>query len=168
MDSMVFFVAALTICGILVSYARPSAESRADLRGDADPAEVLRVLLRASIGHAVSIDLEGNHLLDGTEDVAACIAVEMCALSSGAGQTVFSSLNAIILEIMISVCNPVFEPSLTVYDLDGVVPTPVLKIPCERALSEDRYASSTEIPRNDGDPYTVVLVLSPAASPELV
>jgi len=166
MDSMVFFAAALAVCGVLVSYARPLVEPRTDLQGDADPAEILRVLLRASIGHSVSIDLEGSYRLDGTEDVATCIAVEVRALSSGASQTVFSTLNAIILEMMNSLCNPVFKPFLIVYDLDDGLRSPVLKLPYEEADSENRYASSTEIPGDDGNPYKAILILSPAALPE--
>lgn len=166
MDSMVFFAAALAVCGVLVSYARPLVEPRTDLQGDADPAEILRVLLRASIGRPVSIDLEGSYRLDGTEDVATCIAVEVRALSSGASQMVFSSLNAIILEMMNSLCNPVFKPFLIVYDLDDGLPSPVLKLPYEEADSENRYASSTEIPGDDGNPYKAILILSPAALPE--
>ena len=167
MDSMVFFAAALAVCGVLVSYARPLVEPRTDLQGDADPAEILRVLLRASIGRPVSIDLEGSHRLDGTEDVATCITVEMHALSCGADQKVFSSLNAVILEMMISLCNPAFEPFLIVYDLDNGLPSPVLRLPHEEADSENRFASSTEIPGDGGNPYKVILILSPAALPEL-
>lgn len=168
MDSMVFFAAALAICGVLVSYARPLDGPRTDPQGDADPAEILRVLLRASIGRPVSIDLEGSHRLDGTEDVATCIAVEVHALSSGANLKVFSSLNAIILEMMISLCNPAFEPFLIVYDLDDGLPSPVLKLPYEEADSENLFASSTEIPGDGGNPYKVILILSPAALLELV
>jgi len=168
MDSMVFFAVALAVCGVLVSYARPLVEPRADLQGDADPAEILRVLLRASIGRPVTIDLEGSHRLDGTEDVATCIAVEVRALSSGISQTVFSSLNAIILEMMSSMCNPLFEPFLIVYDVDGGLPSQVLKLPYDVADSENRCASSTEIPGDGGNPYMAILVLSPAALPELV
>lgn len=164
---MVFFAAALVVCGVLVSYTRPLAESRTDLHGSADPAGILRVLLCASIGCQVSIDLEGSHLLDGTEDVATCIVVEVLALSSGASQTLFSQLNAIILEMMNSMCNPVFEPVLIVYALDNGLPNPVLTLPNEEMDSENRYASSTEIPGADGNPYQAVLILYPAALSEL-
>ena len=163
-----FFAVALAICGVLASYARPLVEPRTELQGDADPAEILRVLLRASIGRPVTIDLEGSHRLDGTEDVATCIAVEVRALSSGTSQTVFSSLNAIILEMMTSMCNPVFEPFLIVYDVDDGSPSPVLKLPYEVADSENRYASSTEIPGDGGNPFKAILILSPAALPKLV
>jgi len=81
---------------------------------------------------------------------------------------VFSSLNAIILEMMNSLCNPVFEPFLIVYDLHDELPSPVLKLPYEEAGSENRYASSTEIPGDDGNPYKAILILSPAALPEPV
>lgn len=168
MDSMVFFAAALAVCGVLASYARPLVEPRTDPQGDADPAEILPVLLRASIGRQVSIDLESSYNLDGTEDVATCIAVEVHALSSGANQEVFSSLNAIILEMMTSLCNPAFEPFLIVYDLDDGLPSPILKLPHEETDSENRFASSTEVPGDDGNPYKAILVLSPAALPELV
>ncbi len=167
MDSMVFFAAALVVCGVLVSYARPTVEPEESSQGDADPAEILRVLLRASIGCPVSIDLEGCHRLDGTEDVAICIAVEVRALSSGASLRVFSSLNALIIEMMISLCNPVFEPFLAIYELDDGSPNPVLMLPCEEAASECRYASSTEIPGDGGNSYKAILVLSPASLPEL-
>jgi hypothetical protein len=166
MDSMVFFAAALAVCGILASYARPLVEPEADPQGDADPAEILRVLLRASIGRSVSIDLEGSHRLDGTEDVATCIAVEVRALSSGASQNVFSTLNEVILEMMYSLCNPVFEPFLVIYDMHDWWASPVLRLPCEDADSDNRYASSTEIPGDDGNPYKVILILSPTALPE--
>jgi hypothetical protein len=168
MDSMVFFAAALAISGVLVSYARPLVEPRTDLQGDADPAGILRVLLRTSIGRPVSIDLHGSYRLDGTEVVATCIAVEVSALSSGASQMPFSSLNAIILEMMNSLCDPVFEPVLTVYDLGEGSPDPVLKLPNVEVDSKNRYASSTDIPGDDGNPFKVVLILYPAALSELV
>jgi hypothetical protein len=167
MDAIVFFAAALAVCGVLVSYARPSVEPGMNLQGDSDPAEILRVLLHASIGRPVSIDIEGSHRLDGTEDVATCIAVEVHALSSGASQEAFSSLNAIILEMMNSLCCPVFEPFLIVYYMDDGLPSPILKLPYEDPESENRYASSADIPGEDGNPYKAVLVLNPAALPEL-
>lgn len=166
MDSMVFFVAALAICGALVSYAEPSAEPRMNLQGDTDPAEILPVLLRASIGRPILMNLEGGHYLDGTEDVAVCIAVELHALSSGASQNSFSLLNTIILEMMNSLCNPVLEPFLIIYCLDNGLTSSVLKLPCEEPESKNLYASSAEIPGEDGNPYRAILVLSPATLPE--
>jgi len=164
---MVFFAAALVMCSIIVSYGRPSPLPDSDRRGDSDPAEILQVLLRASIGRSVTIELGGSHHLDGSEDVASCIAVEATALRLGVSETVFASMNEIIVDIVEAICNPIFEPILVVYDIADGLSSHVLRLPDMEPDSMDRCASSVEVPGNDGHDYLVVMVLDPATLSEL-
>ena len=166
MDSMVFFAAALVMCSIIISYGRPSPPTDSDRRGDSDPAEILQVLLRASIGRSATIELGGSYHLDGSEDVASCIAVEVTALRLGVSETVFASLNEIIVEVVEAICNPVFEPILIVYDFADGHSSHVLRLPDKEPDSMDRCASSVAIPGNDGHDYLAVLVLDPTTLSE--
>ena len=169
MDAIVFFVAAMTVSSVLLSYARPPGDrSLEDFDGDADPAEVLGVFLEASIGERLTLQFEEHVTVDASEDVAHCLAVEVAALRSGVARAAFADLNSVLERMLRSICNPSFEPCLMIVELGNGAGNVVLALLDPPGAAENVYASSAELRVDDGDPCLVELVLGPATPPELV
>lgn len=170
MDAMVFFVGAVLVSNIMLSFVptlseRPQTESAC---GDTDPAEILRTIMATSLCEPVMLDLGQIHYLDDRITAAESLAVELMALVAGCDAGQLEPLNTLIYNILRAACNPAFKPFLLVVDIEGNQSDPVISIPCEYAATSHAYASSTEIPGPGGKTYLVELILCPALPLELV
>jgi hypothetical protein len=170
MDAIIFFIGAVLVSNILISYV-PSihSSSQGDLiGGDTDPAEVLRTFLATCLCESVVVDLGQPFYMDDRTTAAESLAIELAALETGHDGCRFDLLNALLHEMLRAACNPALEPYLLVIDPDHDSSGPVLLIPHVPDTTDNAYASSTEIPGPGTTTYVVELVLCPPLLPELI
>lgn len=170
MDAIIFFIGAVLVSNILMSYVAglPSHSQASQIGGDTDPAEILRTILWTSLSESVVVDLGQPFYMDDRTTTAESLAIELAALESGYDIDRFDHLNSIIHDMLRSVCDPSFELYMLVFDVDKNKSEPVLAIPRMPEASKNAYASSAEIPGSDATVYLAELILCPALLPELV
>jgi hypothetical protein len=170
MDAIVFFIGAVLVSTILMSYVTPLPDEsrKIGIGGDTDPAEILRILLPTSMCESVVLDAGQIYYMDDRTTAAESLAIELQAMEAGYSMEQFDYLNGLIYDLLRSVCNPAFSSYLLVFGMDDVLDGPVLSIPCMPEATKNAYASSTEIPGSGEVVYLVELVLSPTLLPELV
>lgn len=166
MDAIVFFIAAMAISTVVLSYSVPSSGQVDSLDGDLNAGEILDVFLRASVCERLTLQVGRPILVDGHEDVAACLALEISALDAGIAESAFAGLNSILERTLISVCSQAFDPHLVVLVLTDSGWTTLLVLHGMPDPTHEASASSAELTTDDETPCLVELVLCPAAPPE--
>jgi hypothetical protein len=168
LDALVFFSIAMLVSGVMISYVESSSrDTTSGVRGPSvDIAEVLSVVMKASIGREVEV-LPGLEI-SGYESVAECLSAELHALSANIEPGVFDCLNEAIGEMIDTLSGPLFDWHILVVHPLGRSSEPCLAMPGPCVPCGLAYAASTELPCNDGVLYTVILILEPATLPELV
>ena len=170
MDAIIFFIGAVLVSNILMSYVTPlpNHSQGNSIGGDTDPAEILRTFLATSLCESVVVDLGQPFYMDDRTTAAESLAMELLALEAGHDMQQFDRMNSLIYDMLRAVCNPAFEPYLLVLDMGDDLSGPVLSIPCVPEATKNAYASSTEIPGSGAMIYLAELILCPTLLPELV
>lgn len=167
MDAVVFFVAATAISTMVLSYASPDNDHRLDGHGgDVDPAEVLNVFLMTSLGERLTLEIGRPVVVDGSEDVASCLALEVSALKAGREPGVFAGMNSVLEGMLVSLCNPVFEPHLIVFERADAGWSVLFALLGVTDRTWEAYASSAGLMTDDETECLVELVLTPSSSSE--
>lgn len=169
LDAVVFFIAAMAISTVLMSYVRTGVDQSLDDKGGrSDPAEVLQAFMRASIGERVTLQIDTQVCIEPSEDVASCLAAEIAALRQGVAPEVFANLDSLMERILRSVSSPALEPHLLVLEPGDPSPKTLLTLGGVPGRGECSYASSCTLGMQGGAECLVELVLCPPAPPELV
>ncbi len=170
MDAMVFFsIAMMVSCVILAQAVENSAGvPTTSQEGALDVANMLDVFLRASLGREVIIGTSPEIRIRGIETVAECLRAELDGLVMGAAPEAFSSLNDAFAGILEALSGPGMRPSLLAVLPSSSSQDPLLAVPEHRRDTRLAVSSSIELPCTGGLLVTVLLVLEPAALPELV
>lgn len=169
LDAVIFFVAAMTISTVLMSYVRTGAESSLDDTGGySDPADVLEVFMRASIGERLTLLLDTQVCIEPSEEVASCLAAEVAALRQGVAPEAFADLDSLMERILRSISSPALEPHLLVLEPGDPSPKTLMTLGGAPDRGECSYASSCTLGMQGGAECLVELVLCPPAPPELV
>jgi hypothetical protein len=170
MDAMVFFSIAMLVSGMIMvhSWDVSGETSHASDEMSARAAELLRVLMAASIGRPVSIPLAPDLIVQGHETISECLSAELYALTRGADAKAFDGMNEIVADALRAMSGPVMSAHLVIVHPGGSSMEPVLAIPgpCEAAVRA--YSSSMDLPCEGGLLFTISLILEPATPPELV
>lgn len=164
LDAIVFFSASILVSSTLLAYALPEGERGLD-EIDIDPASMLEVLLRASVGEEIRLEVNGMALIRANDEIGECLMAEVHALGEGVDIAAFDALNGALARIMNSVCGPCISPHLSVLDKED--DSVVLALPDLASDSRNAFASSLELTDLDGSRYIVELVLLPAAPLEI-
>ena len=164
LDAIVFFSAAILVSSTLLAYATPQGDA-GFTELDIDPASLLEVLLRASIGEEIHVSVGGLAQIRGNDEIGECLMAEVHALREGVDPLAFVDLNRVVGRIMASVCGPCVNPYLVVLEKeDNCV---VLAVPYAVVDARDAFASSIDLVDIDGSKCIVELVLLPTAPSEL-
>lgn len=170
MDAMVFFSVAMLISSIVLVQVGAASRRSGDsaLEPPIDVPSILQALMGASLGRTVIVSLESELRIQGQESVAECLSAELYALSGGCYADIFIDLNNAIWDILKALSGPLMAACLLAVHPEGSSDNPLLSIPGPLQTSETAYSSSVELPCGQGLLFTVVLVLYPTSSPELV
>lgn len=167
---MVFFSIAMLVSGMIIVHSGDVSRDTSDASDEmsARAAELLRVLMAASIGRPVSVPLAPDLIIQGHETISECLSAELYALTHGADAEAFDRMNGIVADALRAMSGPIMGALLVVVHPDGSSMEPVLAIPgpCEAGMRA--YSSSVDLPCEGGLLFTVSLILEPAAPPELV
>ncbi len=167
---MVFFSIAMLVSSIMIVQTESASTS---IHGDAarptaEVADMLKVLMGASIGRAITIRLESELVIRGYESVAECLSAELHALSQGVGLRAFDSLNEAIADVLSVLSGPVLRAHLLAVHPQGPSTEPALAIPGLCMAERSAHSSSMELSCGNGLLFTIILVLEPATLPEFV
>lgn len=163
MDALVFLAIALLISTILIGQA-PGSDLQA---GDGtawsppvSPSDVLRVLLRASVGEATVVDIEGGLSVRAEASFGECLLLEARALLAGAPAEAFSALEERMLVALESLLGPslIGHLQLVAHPGEEVLAAVERSTPGSRTIS----SATCELSR-DGVPVDARLLVEPAA-----
>lgn len=154
LDAIVFFSAAILVSSVLLSYDL-SGTKDSGVGPTQDPANLLDVFLRASIGKEIVLEL-GEHVTIRSDDqIGECMILEIGALSQGMPLTVFQPLNQEFSIALDRLCDTTFRYRLVVQNADS---EEVLQV----GMDVDRecgniFASSMSMRDVRGADYLVIL-----------
>lgn len=170
MDAIVFFSVAMLVSSIVLVQVGAASRDSGDsvVEPPIDVPSMLQALMGASVGRAITIPLEPELRIQGQESVAECLSAELYALSVGCDADVFADLDDAFCDILRALSGPVMTAYLLAVHPEGSSDEPFLSIPGLPQASDTTYSSSVELPCGQGLLFTIVLVLDPASSPELV
>jgi hypothetical protein len=166
MDAIIFFVACTIVCSVVLRESGFSGQTTAPI-SEVDAQESLRVILSASIGVPVPVSGPAETTLRPDTPVGDCIAFEILAISSGAPRSCFEDLDEAVFQIMCAVSGSAISPYIVVYSHEALSGDPALAIPETPPVAADVAAASLNIPGVSGAFWLLVLLLLPAAPPEL-
>jgi hypothetical protein len=166
MDALIFFTVALLISSILISRAHQDQLDVADeVRSDNgfEASTLLEVVLRASIGECVSLNVAERQLTESpTTSVGDCLSMEATALISGIEPRAFDEVNGMILGIIKCAAGPAVVPHLWIMlSEDGCWDT-LLRIEGSVPVAGFSNAASMDLPVGCGEGCRVTLVLEPS------
>ena len=169
-DAVVFFTAMLLVSGILVAFCRTDSQAYSPVNNGSrnDPATVLQVFLKTSLGASVGLLHPTPVTLESRSEAAECLAVEVHAIGHGIPVSSFKPLNDLLLGVLETVCGPSQLPCLEVLRLADAQPEVVLRLGVEASEASSIRASSVELPGTGGADYFVTLELAPAFLPEQI
>lgn len=169
MDALVFFMVAMAISSVLLYYSGLGTTwTEDDLgQGMSDPHEILGVLLRSSIGREITVSLEVPRYISWDTEVGVCMLLEAEAIVDGMAPEAFEELNKTVLDILRSLCNPVYEPFFSVMAVDDLGTARIVSIPGVPITSDRMYAATMDLVQDEEKALLAQLVLCPAASPEV-
>lgn len=170
MDSLVFFVVAVTISSILLYYSAPreSYDAPDHGQGQGDPNEVLETILHSSIGSEILVLADIPRHISSDTETSQCLLLEAEAVLDGMSINAFGSLNDAIAVILESVCNPIYEPLLRVCSCTDAGLVPIVSIPEAGSDCGQQYGASMDLTRDEEKEMMVQLVLCPATSSEVI
>lgn len=161
---MVFFSAAIIVSSTLLAYAAPPSDAGVG-ELDIEPASMLEVILRASIGEDIQLSVGGPTLIRENDEIGECLMAEVHAMQEGVDPLAFADLNRVLGRVMDSVCGPCITAQLVILEKEDN--TVALAVPDRVFEVRDAFASSIELVDIDGSRYIVELVLLPAAPPKV-
>jgi hypothetical protein len=165
MDALVFFAISMVISSVFLSQAYlDSRGGDSEIDGDArlDPASILAVLLRTSIGANLTLDLDKELRVRPTDSVGECLSVEALAVASGVPSETFDVLNSHVLTIAALAVGPPVAPHVWIMEWTDGGWKPLVFIEAENPSTDDRRAASFDLPCEDGLRFRVTLVLEPS------
>ncbi len=170
MDAVVFFLVAVLVSTILLCYSSlgPESEGTDHGKGSADPEAVLYALMRSSIGHDLTVQLDIPRHVSGRTDVGQCLILEAEGLLAGIPSIAFAPINDVVGKILSGICSPVYEPYLSLWIISDTVSEALARIPEGEPTSEQRYGASVEMRNTGTEVLLVQLLLCPPSLPELV
>ncbi len=161
LDAIVFFSAAILVSSVLLSYGLAPPQG-AEIRPTKDPANVLDVFLRASVGVEVTLDLGERLVVGSNEQIGECLNIELRGLSEGMPIKAFLPLNQQFSDALQRLCGLALHPRLVVLDQTS---EEVLAIGMDAGGdARNAFASSTKMRDVDGSDYLVMLVISTCVS----
>lgn len=162
MDAMVFFAIAMLLSSAAIAHTRNLSDV-GEVTGHEliDPAELLSVVLHASICTRFDLMTEPSVAISGEEKVAAVIAAEVVLWRSGMNLAVFEEPNSRIHRMLISVCGPSYCALLRIVDDPFGSPAIVVEIGEIGSEPETVLASCVELPVDAGPTFLVSLALAP-------
>ena len=134
--------------------------------GFCDPADLLAVLMRASVGTSMEFDTSPSVTVTGYEEFSEVLSFELDELDSGTPVELFAEFNDHLCGTLSGACTPAMEPHLVAFREDGSYDELVLAIPSAPDPTALAFAGSVTLPRQSGGQYIVVLVLDPASPSE--
>lgn len=161
LDAIVFFSAAILVSSVLLSYGLETPQS-AEIRPTRDPANLLEVFLRASVGVDIILDLGERAVIRSNEQMGECLNIELRGLSEGLPVKAFLPLNEQFSDTLQRLCGLSFHHRLVALD-----PTSeeVLAIGMDiEGDARNAFASSMVMRDVDGTDYLLMLVISTCAS----
>lgn len=166
MDAIVFFAAAMIISSMMVSFAGHGVDN--DLFGqEASPAEsLLNCFLSSSILSNLTVQLSDQIDVRWQTSVRYCLAFEGDALFRGVELDSFAELNGLLWERLSASVPCAFAPHLLL--LSYSYSEPLLALPHVPQTDALGSSSSAAISPADEAKLSVVLVLCPATSSELM
>ncbi|MBN1677958.1 MAG: hypothetical protein JW880_05405 [Candidatus Thermoplasmatota archaeon] len=170
MDAMVFFSIAMLVSSILMAQSESvstSTHSELDWPG-VEVSDMLEVMMGASIGTEMTICLDREWEICGSESVAECLCAELCAVSKGFEMSAFDPVNEAIAGILEVLSGPLFRAHVLAVHPQGSSAEPVLAVPGPCRAGDSVHSSSMELPCGHGLTFTIILALEPAALPELM
>lgn len=166
MDALVFFTVAMLISSILLSRAYLDRRDETDtLWCDVsyDASTLLGVVLRASIGECVTLNVSGRQVtVSPTAAIGECVAMEATALLSGDEPRVFDEVNGMILEIVKDVAGPFVVPHLWVLRSEDGSWDALMRIEDRPPAADACQAASFDLPVGHIGRCRVTLVLEPS------
>jgi len=161
LDAVVFFSAAILVSSVLLSYGL-EAPQIADFRPTRDPANMLDVFLRASVGVEIILDLGERAVIRNNEQIGECLNIELRGLSEGLPVKAFLPLNEQFSDTLQRLCGLSFHYRLVVLDQTS---KEVLAIGMDIDRdARNAFASSMDMRDVDGTDYLVMLVISACVS----
>lgn len=160
LDAIVFFSAAILVSSVLLSYGLEATKG-AEIRPTRDPANMLDVFLRASIGVDITLDLSERVVVRSNEQIGECLAIELRELVGGSPVESFLPLNQQLSNVLLRLCGHSLQHRLVVLDKSS---HEVLAIGMDLDRgARNAFASSMEL-RDDGMDYVVILVITTCVS----
>ena len=166
MDAMVFFAASIVISSAILSQTFREDLSATDASVQEtlpDPASLLAILLRTSIGTELVLDFGKGFVVHPDTTVGEVLSVEVPALSSGVDEIVFSGLNREILSIAELASGPNVVPHLWIMECVEGAWMALTCIEENDPSGADTRAASFDMPSEGGSRCMVTLVLEPAS-----
>ena len=161
LDAIVFFSAAIVVSSVLLSYGLEAPQS-AEIRSTRDPANLLEVFLRASVGVDIILDLGERAVIRSNEQMGECLAIELRGLSEGLPVKAFLPLNQQFSDALQRLCGLSFHHRLVVLDQTS---EEILAIGMDiDGDARNAFASSMDMRDVDGTDYLVMLVISTCVS----
>jgi hypothetical protein len=169
MDALVFFMVAMAISSILLYYSSSGITGTQDDHGQgmSDPHEILGVLLRSSIGREITVSQDVPRHISWDNEVSVCLLLEAEAIVDGMPPEAFDELNDAVLDLLRSLCNPVYEPFLSVMAVEDSGTARIVSIPGVPVQSNQMYAATMDLVQDEEKSLLAQLVLRPAALPEV-
>lgn len=134
--------------------------------GFCDPADLLVVLMRASVGTSMELNTSPSVTVTGYEEFSEVLSFELDELDSGTPIELFAEFNDILCGTLSGACTPAMEPHLVAFREDGSYDEPLLAVPSVPDPTALAFAGSVTLPSQLGGLYIVILVLDPAAPSE--
>jgi hypothetical protein len=161
LDAIVFFSAAILVSSVLLSYGIEARDS-AEIGPTRDPANLLEVFLKASVGVDLTLDLGVRVTVRSNEQIGECLSIELRGLSEGIPVKAFLPLNQQLSEALNRLCGLSFHHRLVVLDQAS---EEVLAIGMDiDGDARNVFASSMNMRDVDGSDYLVMMVISTCAS----
>ena len=152
-----FFSAAMLVSSILLSYG-VGTPSRPELGPNQDPANLLEVFLRSSVGFDVTLSPGEDLVVRSHDQVGECIMVELEALGKGLPIEVFLPLNQHLSDVLERICDSSHGHRLTV---SSNASGEVLVFGSDVVEgARNAFAGSMILHALDGKDYLAVLVIS--------
>lgn len=161
LDAIVFFSAAILVSSVLLSYGLETPQS-AEIRPTRDPANLLEVFLRASVGADIILDLGERTVIRSNEQIGECLNIEVRGLFEGLPVKAFLPLNQQFSDALERLCGLSLQHRLVVLDQTS---EEVLAIGMDiDGDAKNAFASSMDMRDVDGTDYLVMLVISTCVS----
>ncbi len=168
MDSLVFFLVAVTVSGLLLFYSSLSPSETIDHgQGTADPSAVLESFLHSSIGSEIVVSLDPPRYISFDTDIGQCLLLEAEAILDGVKVEAFLELNLAAEDALSNITSPACEPYLAVLSSGENESSEVFCLAGPAPMSGQRYSATADLSSDGEKSLFVQLILCPSALPEV-